>query len=159
VLLDVRNDAEKPSPFAAAAQEVIVVVSSGASSITGGYAAIKRMSSAHGRKRFRLLVNRAADDLAARRVHANMTHVAKKYLGVALEYMGAIPLDPAVTECARRFSAAVDAAPTAAASQRFSEHSTGMLGWCTPHNDVSRLDNFMQRAICGSRLAAAGAGV
>jgi flagellar biosynthesis protein FlhG len=159
VLLDVCNDADEPSPFAAAAQEVIVVVSPGSSSITGGYAAVKRMSQTHGRKRFRLLVNRANDDATARLVQANMTHVAAKHLGVALEYMGAIPLDPVVHASARRFSAAVDAAPTAAASRRFCEHGATMLRWSVPQNEVSRLDNFMQRAIYGSRFQAVGAGV
>jgi hypothetical protein len=34
-----------------------------------------------------------------------------------------------------------------------------MLRWSAPQHDTNRLDNFMQRAIYGSRLAAAGAGV
>ena len=55
VLLDARNDAEVPSAFANAAQEVVVVVSPGQSSIMGGYAALKRMSRTHGRQRFHLL--------------------------------------------------------------------------------------------------------
>ena len=159
VLLDVCNDADEPSPFASAAQEVVVVVSQGSSSITGGYAAVKRMSQTHGRKRFRLLVNRANDDATARLVHANMADVAAKNLGVALEYIGAIPCDPAVQDSARRFTAAVDTAPTAAASRRFCEHGAAMLRWSAPQNEPSRLDNFMQRAIYGSRFQAVGAGV
>ena len=158
VMLDARNDAEEPSPFAAAAQEVIVVVSPGSSSITGGYAALKRMCRTHARMRFRLLVNRAQDDVTARLIQTNMGQVAKKHLDVALEYMGAIPLDPAVLVAARRFSAVVDAAPTAAASRRYCEHADAMLRWSAPQDDVSRLDTFMQRAIYGSRLQAAGLG-
>ena len=34
-----------------------------------------------------------------------------------------------------------------------------MLMWSAPQDDVSRLDTFMQRAIYGSRLQAASAGV
>jgi len=158
VLLDARNDAPEPSPLAAAAQEVILVVSPGSSSITGGYAAVKSMSRTHGRKRFRLLVNRAAGPDVARLVEANMQHVARKHLDVALEVMDAIPQDPAVLVSSRRFSAAVEAAPTAAASRRFCDHAATMLRWSAPQDDVSRLDTFMQRAIYGSRLqAAAGA--
>jgi flagellar biosynthesis protein FlhG len=158
VLLDARNDATEPSPFAAAAHEVIVVVSPGSSSITGGYSAIKRMCKTHARMRFRLLVNHAQDDVTARLIQANMTQVAKKHLDVALEYMGAIPLDPAVPVAARRFSTVVDAAPTAAASRRYCEYADAMLRWSAPQDDVSRLDTFMQRAIYGSRLQAAGLG-
>jgi flagellar biosynthesis protein FlhG len=158
VLLDVRNDADEPSPFAAAAQEVIVVVAPVSTSITGGYAALKRMSRIHGRRRFRLLVNRAPDELTARRVYTNMAAVAGTHLSATLELMGAVPNDPAIAKSARHFLSAVDAAPMAAASRRFCEHATSMLRWSAPHNDSSRLDNFMQRAIYGSRLAV-GAGV
>jgi flagellar biosynthesis protein FlhG len=157
VMLDTRNDAQAPSPFAAAAQEVIVVVSPAASSITGGYAAVKRMSNTHGRTTFRMLVNRAQDGATIRLVESNMRQAARKHLDVALEFMGAVPFDPAVSLSARRFSPSVDAAPTAAASLRFCEHAATILGWSTPQDEVARLDNFMQRAISGSRvLAAAG---
>jgi flagellar biosynthesis protein FlhG len=158
VLLDVRHDAEEPSPFAAAAQEVIVVVDPMSSSITGGYAALKRMTRSHGRRRFRLLVNRAPDELTARRVHMNMASVARTHLNATLEFMGVVPNDPTIAKSARQFVSAVNAAPTAAASRHFCEHAAAMLRWSAPQNDSSRLDNFMQRAIYGSRLAV-GAGV
>lgn len=158
VLLDTRNDAHEPSPFANAAQEVIVVVSPGPSSITGGYSAVKRMSRTHGRKRFRILVNRTHDSSTAELVHRNMADVASRHLDVALEFMGAIPHDPEVSAAAARCAAAVDAAPFADAARRFSEHAGAMLRWSAPQDDVSRLDSFMQRAIYGSRLMAAGAG-
>jgi flagellar biosynthesis protein FlhG len=159
VVVDARNDAEESSPFAAAAQEVIVVITPTSSSITGGYAVVKRLSHMHGLKRFRLLVNHVEDDVTAQRVQENMAEVARKHIGVTLEYMGAIPRDAAVTRSARQFLTAVDAAPAAAASKCFCEHSAAMLRWSAPQNDSSRLDNFMQRAIYGSRLAAVGAGV
>lgn len=158
VLVDTSADAHR-SRFTHAAQEVIVVVSSGPSSITGGYAAIKHMNRTHGRKRFHLLVNRAEDDLTARRVQKNMAHVARYHLDVNVEYMGAIPRDPALTASTRRSLSVVDAAPMAAASRAFCERSAALLRLSAPQNDSSRLDNFMQRAIYGSRLAAAGAGV
>ena len=157
VLLDARNDAVEPSAFASAAQEVIVVVSPGSSSITGGYAAVKSMSRTHGRKRFRILVNRA-DDETANSVYANMAQVAKQHLDVALDWMGAIPQDPAVAGAAAGFASAVDAAPHSGAARRFSEHAAAIARWTAPQDDVARLDSFMQRAIYGSRLYAAGAG-
>lgn len=159
VLLDARNDELDPSPFTAAAQEAIVVVSPGPASITGGYSAMKRMSRSHGRRRFRLLVNRAQDFANVKTVESNMREVAKKHLDVGLDVMDAIPLDPAVLISSRRFCAAVDAAPAAAASRQFCEHAAGMLRWSAAQDDVSRLDIFMQRAIHGSHYLAAGAGV
>ncbi len=158
VLLDARNDAHEPSAFANAAQEAIVVVSPGPSSITGAYAAVKRMRRTHGRERFRILVNRAHDLDTAQLVYKNMSEVASKHLDVALEFMGAIPHDPVVSEASDRFTAAVDASPLADASRRFGEQASAMLRWSAPQDDVSRLDTFMQRAIYGSRLLSAGAG-
>jgi flagellar biosynthesis protein FlhG len=158
VLLDARNDAVEPSPFANAAQEVVLVVSPGPSSITGGYAAMKRMSR-NGRKRFRMLVNRALDADTTQLVHKNMAQAASKHLGAALEFMGAIPHDPAIAEAAMRFVPAVEATPYADASRRFEGEAAAMLRWSAPQDDASRLDNFMQRAITVSRLPAAGAGV
>lgn len=158
VLIDTRNDAKAPSAFANAAQEVIVVVSPGPSSITGGYAAMKRMSRTRARERFHVLVNRAQDSENARLIHENMAKVASNNLDVTLELMGTIPQDPAVSEAAANFVTAVDAAPFADASRRFSEQAGAMLRWSAGQGEVSRLDSFMQRAIYGSRLMAAGAG-
>ena len=159
VLLDARNDAVDPSAFANAAQEVIVVVSPGPSSITGGYSAMKRMSRVAGRKRFHLLVNRECDAASTQLIQKNMALAASKHLGVGLEFMGAIPQAPLIAEAARRFAPAVHAAPYADASRRFEGEAAAMLRWSAPHDDVSRLDNFMQRALTVSRLSAAGAGV
>jgi flagellar biosynthesis protein FlhG len=159
VLLDARNDAKEPSAFANAAQEVIVVVSNGQTSITDGYAAIKRMNRVAGRKRFHLLVNRAADAETGEVINKNMAQAAGKHLEVALEFMGAIPQDAALVEAARRFVPAVQATPHADASRRFEGAAGAMLRWSAPQDDASRLDNFMQRAITVSRLAMAGPGV
>ena len=157
VLLDVRNDAHEPSAFANAAQEVIVVVSPGPSSITGGYSAMKRMSRVAGRERFRMLVNRG-DAETTEIIHKNMAHAAGKHLEVALQLMGAIPDDPAISDAMQRFVPAVAAAPYADASRRFTEQASAMMRWSAPQDDASRLDNFMQRALTVSRLVAAGAG-
>lgn len=158
VLLDASHDADEPSAFARAAQEVIVVVSPGPSSVTGGYAAIKRMTHAHGRSRFRLLVNRAPDRETAGLIHENMAQVATRHLNIAIEFMGAVPSEAAVPECARRNASVVHLAPASVAAQRFSEHAASIARWAAPGDHASRLDNFMQRAIHGSRLGLSGVG-
>ena len=107
---------------------------------------------------FRSLVNRAQNLENAQVIYKNMAQVASQNLDVALDFMGAIPQDPGVIEAALGFSAAVDAAPFEDASRRFSEQASAMLRWSATQGDASRLDSFMQRAIYGSRLMAAGAG-
>jgi flagellar biosynthesis protein FlhG len=159
VLLDAKNDGREPSAFASAAQEIVVVVCPGPSSITGGYAAIKRMTHAHGRSRFRLLVNRATDAQTAALIHENMAQVAAKHLDTAIEFLGSVPHDPRVLECARNGVPAVQRAPACAASRRFVEHAASVAHWAAPAHDASGLDSFMQRAIHGSRLGLSEAGV
>jgi flagellar biosynthesis protein FlhG len=158
VLLDVSHDVQEPSAFARAAQEVVVIVSPGPTSVTGGYAAIKRMTHAHGRRRFRLLVNRATDRDTAALIHENMACVATRHLNIAIEFMGAVPHDAAVSECARHNASAVQLAPASAASQRFLEQAVSIACWPAPGDHASRLDSFMQRAIHGSRLGFTSAG-
>lgn len=159
VLVDARNDAEEPSAFVGAAQEVIAVISPGPSSITGGYAAVKRMSRTHGRKTFRVLVNRAQDAETAELIYRNMAHVATRHLDANLEFLGAIVHDDAVNEAASRYAAAVDAAPFADASRRYADLADAISRWPAARDEAVSLDHFMQRAIYGSRLMAAGAGV
>jgi len=153
VLLDARNDAQEPSPFASAVQEVIVIVSPGPSSITGGYAAVKRMSRGHRRRRFHILVNRSQHDDTADRVFRNMSEAATRHLQVDLDYMGAIPHDPEAGS-----GAAFHSAKLIETARLFSEHAGVMLRWTAPQEGASRLDTFMQRAIYESRLIAAGTG-
>ena len=158
VLLDASNEGQQPSAFAQAAQEVIVVVSPGPSSVTGGYAAIKRMTQAHGRGRFRLLVNRASDHATAALIHQNMAQVAAKHLDTSVQFMGAVPHDTAVTESARRNAPVVRIAPRSGAAHSFIDHATNVAHWAASGQEGSRLDHFMQRAIHGSRFELSGAG-
>lgn len=153
VLLDARNDAQAPSPFASAVQEVIVIVSPGPSSITGGYAAVKRMSRGNGRRRFHIMVNRSQHGDTSERVFRNMSEAAARHLQVDLDYMGAIPLDPEGDS-----GAALRSAKLIETARLFSEHAGAMLRWTSPQEAASRLDTFMQRAIYESRLIAAGTG-
>jgi hypothetical protein len=83
-----------------------------------------------------------------------MTEAATRHLDVALDFMGAIPHAPQSHARAAR-SAEHDAATT---RRLFSVLADIVLRWSAPHEDVSRLDSFMQRAIHESRLVAAGAG-
>lgn len=153
VLLDARSDAHGPTPFSTAVQEVIVVVSPGPSSIKGGYTVVKRMHRCHGRRRFHILVNRSHDDGIADQVFGNMAQAAARHLNVALNFMGTIPHDAELDA-----GAGAATACSTAMTRSFSQHAETVLRWNAPHDDVSRLDSFMQRAIYESRLTAAGAG-
>ncbi len=155
VLVDARSTAE-PSAFAAAADDVVIVVSTSATSITGGYTALKRMSRTQGRKRFHLLVNRVDEEGVAQRVRSNMADAASKHLGLELDYLGAVPRDVAVVRSALHFSSPLRRSALTGASQHFRTHAATIRESSAAQDCFTRLDNFMQRAIYGNFAVGAG---
>lgn len=69
--------------------ETLLVARPTAPSVTATYARIKDMVRRHGRRRFRLLVNRA-DDASAQSLHATVAEVARRFLDAEVGYAGAI---------------------------------------------------------------------
>jgi MinD-like ATPase involved in chromosome partitioning or flagellar assembly len=154
VLLDMRNDTDEPSAFAAAVQDVIVVVSTASASITGGYAALKRISRTSGRKRFHLLVNCADDARVAQQVQANIASAASKHLGVYFEYFGAVPRDPALGNAAGLLASCSGGASTAPGA--FHAQAAAISRSSAPQKQPTPLDNLLQRAIYGKHAVGAG---
>ena len=154
VLLDARNDADEPSSFAAAAQDIVVVVSTASASIMGGYAIVKRMLLRRDRKRFHLLVNCADSDRVATQVQANIATAASKHLGIDFDYVGAVPRDPGLGTSTRIRGR--DSRAVASTAARFHAHAAAISRAAASQKCSTRIDNFLQRAIYGN---AVGAGV
>lgn len=81
-------------------RDVLVVLSNDARSITETYALIKRMTANDRRCRCRVLVNRVASEAAAKKVFANLAHVARDYLAVELALVGYVPADTSIERAA-----------------------------------------------------------
>ena len=84
--------------FNAAAQRVLVVSTPEPTSMTDAYATIKVLSTAHGVKRFNLIVNQVETRKQALRVYRHLTNVADQYLDVAIDYAGFVLRDPEVSK-------------------------------------------------------------
>jgi len=69
--------------------EMLLVARPGNASVTATYSSIKNLVRRHGRRRFRLLVNRA-DEQAAAALHANVAEVARRFLDAEVAFGGAI---------------------------------------------------------------------
>jgi flagellar biosynthesis protein FlhG len=69
--------------------ELLVVTATGREAVTATYTRLKELARRHGRKRFRLVVNRAAAE-EARALHAHMAGVARRFLGIELAWGGSI---------------------------------------------------------------------
>ena len=89
----------QPSEMAAqwwsAAGHVLVVTSPDAVAVMDTYALVKTLLSRHAlRQSPALLVNQAADEADARDVHRRIDQSCRRFLGLAIEFAGWVPLDP-----------------------------------------------------------------
>ena len=84
--------------FAAAADEILVITTPEPSAIVDAYATIKTIFQIREDALFRLVVNMSGSEEQASAVRAKLSRVAQQYLGVSLNYMGAIPRDFAVSQ-------------------------------------------------------------
>ena len=69
--------------------ETLLVARPSNPSVTATYSRMKDLVRRHGRRRFRLLVNRA-DAQAAAALHANVAEVARRFLDAEVAFGGAI---------------------------------------------------------------------
>lgn len=105
--------------FAAAAQEIIVVLSPEPTALTDAYALMKVLSIQYRERRFRVLVNMARSARAATDVFAKLQAVTDRFLSVAVDYLGFIPIDDYVPMAVTQQQAVVHLHPHAPASQAF----------------------------------------
>ena len=105
--------------FNLAANECIIVVSPEPTSITDAYAMIKIMSTQHGEKHFKLLMNMVRDESEAKAVFLNLMQATDRFLsGVSLEYCGYLPRDEKVPAAVRQRKPFVALYPKTAASKQ-----------------------------------------
>jgi flagellar biosynthesis protein FlhG len=72
---------------------MLLVVDGTSTGITESYALIKKMTLAQGRAQFRIVVTKVAHEQEARSVFNNMDKVARRHLGIRLDYFGYVPFD------------------------------------------------------------------
>lgn len=129
VLIDAAASPAAPlSPLACHAQDVMVVLTPSAESITGAYAWIKRAHLTHAIPRFRLLVNRAGESEATVMCR-NLAGTASRYLAVALELAGCVPVDRQLQQARQLHRCVVDAFPAAPAAVQFRQLATALMQW------------------------------
>lgn len=96
---------------------LLMVVDATASGITESYALIKRLALENARMQFGIVVNKVADEQAAKTVFANMAQVAMSKLAARLEYMGCIPQDDRLKRATQLGRPVVEAFPASASAR------------------------------------------
>lgn len=116
--------------------DMVVVVNRDPDSITAAYAIAKRVAAQWPRQRLHVLVNRARSDREARAIHANMTRVAQRHLGVAVGYAGSVPEDPALALAHRTGRTLAEAMPEAPAATALRGLAAMLAAWPVPRSPL-----------------------
>lgn len=103
--------------FLCAVEEVIIVTTPEPTAITDAYATIKVVSQENPSARLMLVVNMAQSQAEAEAVANRLNMIANQFLHVQLEFLGAIPLDPAVSRAVRIQQPFLLSQPDSAAAQ------------------------------------------
>ncbi len=96
---------------------ILVVATPDPTSMTDAYALIKVLSQQYGRHLFHILVNQVQNDQEARQTFNTLSQVARKFLQVSLQYLGAVPLEAAVRVAIREQVPFLRLSPRGRASQ------------------------------------------
>ncbi len=135
--------------FLRASQEILLVVCDEPTSITDTYALIKLMNRDYGTHRFRVLTNMVKSDQDGKAVYEKLYRVTERFLDVALQYVGNIPLDDSVKKAVQRQKAVMEAYPRAKASHAFRQLARKVDQWPLPSSPRGHLEFFVERLIQG----------
>lgn len=139
--------ADSVMSFARAAQDVVVVVCDEPSSITDAYALIKVLSRDHGVSRIHLLANMVRDNAHGEKLFAKIFPVAEQFLGVNLQYFGAIPHDQFLRKAVQCQSAVVEAYPRSKSALALKTLAKRVDKWSAYTVASGRLEFFVERLI------------
>ncbi len=98
--------------------DILIQLTSNASSIKEAYTLIKRVYSQVGRRSFGIIICGATDEEAAI-TFRNIAQVARNYMQVELEFLGAIPSDQHLSRASKLGRAVIDAFPMSTAAKAF----------------------------------------
>lgn len=85
--------------FNTAAQDRLVVATGEPTSLTDAYALIKVLYINHQERSFKLVVNNVKNEVEAKQVYRKLSMAADHFLGgLAIDYLGFVPSDPAVSK-------------------------------------------------------------
>jgi flagellar biosynthesis protein FlhG len=105
------------------ADEVLVVATPEPTSLTDAYATIKVLATTQGRRDIRLVVNQVSHAGEGRVIRGQLQQVVDRFVSptldvpVKLEFVGEIPIDPAVREAVQRRQLLMECLPGTAAAQ------------------------------------------
>lgn len=135
-------------------QPLLVVINATASALTESYALIKRLSLLEGRHTFEIVVNKAREASEARAVFANLADVARRHLGVRMEYWGHIPVDEKLKRATQLCRPVVEAYPLAPSARAFADLESRLMQLpAAGDGETTGLSYVVQRLIGRTRTS------
>jgi flagellar biosynthesis protein FlhG len=138
--------------FCQAAQHHLIVIRDEPASLADGYALIKVLRREHQIRRFKVLVNMAAAELAPRELFSRLQRVTDRFLDVVLEYAGEIPDDEQVMKSVRSQRPVVESAPSGPAARAFRRLATHVSSWAPPESPAGGLTFFFERLMARPQM-------
>ncbi len=133
--------------FLRASQELVLVVNDEPTSITDTYALIKLMNRDYDTHRFRVLANMVRTEQDGKALYDKLYRVTERFLDVALQYVGSIPLDESVKKAVRRQKAVMELYPSCKASNAFRDLARKVGQWPLPSSPRGHLEFFVERLV------------
>ncbi len=104
------------------------------------------MSTRHGTKHFKLLVNKAKNDKEAKSVYLSMNQAIDRFLNsVVVEYIGYIPEDEALVKSVLKRKPVMELFPNALSCGKFHEIAGDILEMPRRHDADGNIKFFLQR--------------
>ena len=120
-----------------AADRVLLVSTTETAAIMNAYASIKLLNDPARSASIALLLNRSRSDTAADEAERRLAHACRRFLGVPLGSLGAVPEDANATQCAVRGEPFVLAAPACAASVALRHAARAMINHAASRKSVA----------------------
>ena len=134
--------------FNLAAQQRIVVLTPEPTSLTDAYALIKVMRQNHGVDHFKVLVNMAQNEKAAKEVYARLYKACDHFLtGVSLNFVGFVPRDASVRASVINQKPFCIDAPGSPACQAVTRIASTIQTWDTPTSLDGNIKFFWKRLL------------
>jgi flagellar biosynthesis protein FlhG len=113
-------------------REAVLLAATTAETITASYSHIKHLVRRSGQQEFRLLINRASTEDAARRVFENVAKAAKENVDALVHYGGYIPKDPALKHARTARQTIFANQPGGYSARAFDSLAASSCDWAVP---------------------------
>ncbi len=133
--------------FARSSQEIIVVVCNEPTSLTDAYAFIKVMNQRFSWRHFRILTNMVKSHREAGELFNRIYRVAEQFLGVRLDFLGAIPFDEQIHHAIAKQQAVILAYPKAKATKAFQQLAQAIENWPFTYSLNGNTSFFLERLV------------